>query len=119
MVSVTPARCFWGLRGMLSQAGPRLLCTGGQEAWYRLGHPQEREAAAFAGCLRARAPQTAGLSYCCVDACVGVRTSGHAGGGRVPPVRHIISQAPSGIRAERAAPAPVIGAPLFPARLAD
>ena len=49
------------------------------------GFPQEREPAACAGCPRATAPQTAGLSYCCVDACAGVRPSGHAGGGRREP----------------------------------
>ena len=99
---------------------------GGQEAWGRLGPRKSvsrQPVRGARGRLRRRLPAFLIVALTLVWGFVLRDMRGAGVGSRTgfplrpaPRVWRVISQAPSGIRAGGAAPAPLIGAPLFPAR---
>ena len=117
---------FLGRAGDVVPRWPCLLCTGGQEAWRRLGSRKSecrQPVRGARGRLCCRLPVFLILALALAWGFVPRDTRGAGVGGRkglplrpAPRVRRIISQAPSGIWAGGPASAPVIGVPPSPAR---
>ena len=115
--------------GCAGDVVPRWLCLlriGGQEAWCRLGSRESvsrQPVRGARGRLRRRLPALLIVALTLARGFVLRDMRGLGVGSRTglplrpaPRVRRVIPQASSGIRAGGAGPAPVIGAPLFPAR---
>ena len=116
-----------GRAGGVIPGRPCLLCTGGQEAWRRLGPRRSvcwQPVWGTRGRLRRRLPVFLTVAWALLWGLVFWDMRGAGVGSRAglplrpaPSVRRIIPQAPGGIGAGGPAPAPVIGVPLSPARL--
>ena len=117
---------FLGCAGDIVPRWPCLLCMGGHEAWGHLGSRKSvsrQPVWGARGRLRRRLPPFLIVALTLAWGLVPWDMRGAGVGSRTgfplrpaPDVWRVISQAPSGIWVGGAAPAPVIGAPLFPAR---
>ena len=116
---------FLGRAGDVVPRWPCVLCTGGEEAWRRLGSRKSvcrQPGWAARGRLCCRLPVFLTLALALARGFVPRDMRGAGVGSRTglplrpaPRVRHIIPQAPSGVRGRGPASAPVIGVPPSPA----